>query len=306
MRIAVVQFSPKIGQVQENLATARRLCAQLTPRSVDLVCLPEMIFTGYVFPNAESIIPYLEDPGTGPTSRFCAELAKRLQCHVAAGFPERLRPEEAADTSSAREVEGKVVHPVGANSAVLFGPEQLVGTYRKTNLFSTDMTWAVAGNGFATFHLPPPLGTVTLAICMDLNAIPPAEWNLDEGPYEVAEHCISTRSNLLILLNAWLDSNDDEDRDMDWRTMNYWSVRLRPLWAEPLTGGHGNLVRDTNAHPGEETVVVVSNRFGEENGVTFAGSSSLYSLRRNSGRPRLLAAMGRREEGIAIWTVPGC
>lgn len=186
------------------------------------------------------------------------------------------------------------------------------------------MILLLAGNGFATFHLPPPLGTVTLAICMDLNAIPPAEWNLDEGPYEVAEHCISTRSNLLILLNAWLDSNDDEDRDMDWRTMNYWSVRLRPLWAEPLTGGHGNLVRDTNAHPGEETVVVVSNRFGEENGtrcvslrvsrsnqlsltgVTFAGSSSLYSLRRNSGRPRLLAAMGRREEGIAIWTVPGC
>ena len=46
----------------------------------------------------------------------------------------------------AREVDGELVHPVGANSAVLLGPEgQLVGTYRKTNLFSTDMTWAVPG-----------------------------------------------------------------------------------------------------------------------------------------------------------------
>ena len=127
-------------------------------------------------------------------------------------------------------------------------------------------TGTLPGNGFATFHLPPPLGTVTLAICMDLNVIPPAEWNLDEGPYEVAEHCISTQSNLLILLNAWLDSDDDEDRDMDWRTMNYWSVRLRPLWAQPLVGKHGDHVRDAHAQPGEETIVVVCNRFGEENG----------------------------------------
>ena len=104
---------------------------------------------------------------------------------------------------------------------------------------------------------------------MDLNVIPPAEWDLDEGPYEVAEHCISTKSNLLILLNAWLDSDDDEDRDMDWRTMNYWSVRLRPLWAQPLVDGRSDRALDTHTHaqPGEETVVVVCNRFGEENGM---------------------------------------
>ena len=139
------------------------------------------------------------------------------------------------------------------------------------------LTGSLPGNGFATFHLPPPLGTVTLAICMDLNVIPPAEWNLDEGPYEVAEHCIATKSNLLILLNAWLDSDDDEDRDMDWRTMNYWSVRLRPLWAQPLVGEHGNHVRDTHAQPEEETVVVVCNRYGEENGMYYLFLLAMYS-----------------------------
>ncbi|KZT73961.1 carbon-nitrogen hydrolase [Daedalea quercina L-15889] len=304
MRIAVVQFSPKIGRVQENIETARRLCAQLAPRSVDLVCLPEMVFSGYVFPDAESIAPYLEEPGIGPTSLFSAELAKRLHCHVAAGFPERLSPEEAKAVET-REVAGKQIQPVGANSAVLYGPDgQLVGTYRKTNLFMTDMTWAVPGTGLATFDLPPPLGTVTLAICMDLNVLPPAEWNPDGGPYEVAEHCISTNSNLLILLNAWLDSGNDEDEDKGWQTMNYWAARLRPLWAKPLVDGHGNHARDTHALPGEETIVVICNRFGQENGVTFAGSSSLFSLRRNSGWPRLLYAMGRREERVAVWTVP--
>ncbi|KAH9841390.1 carbon-nitrogen hydrolase [Rhodofomes roseus] len=305
MRVAVVQFAPKIGRVQENLETAQTLCAQLAPRSVDLVCLPEMIFTGYVFPDAKSITPHLEEPGTGPTSRFCAELAKRLRCHVAAGYPERLAPEEAKAILT-QEHEGNEVQAVGANSAVLYGPDgQLVGTYRKTSLFTTDMTWAVPGTGFVTFDLPPPLGTVTLAICMDLNPFPPFQWNLDEGPYELATHCIDTRSNLLILLNAWLDSGNEEDEDMDWQTMNYWAARLRPLWVKPLLNGHGDHTRDSHAQPGEDTVVIVCNRCGEENDKTFAGSSSLFSMRRHSGKPKLLAAMGRQEEGVAVWTVPG-
>ena len=39
------------------------------------------------------------------------------------------------------------------------------------------------GTGFATFDLPPPLGTLSLGICMDLNVQPPALWDdLDAGP----------------------------------------------------------------------------------------------------------------------------
>ena len=39
-------------------------------------------------------------------------------------------------------------------------------------------------------------------------------------------------------------------------------------------------------------------------GTTFAGSSSLFSLTPGSGQPRLLHVMGRREEGLAVWTYP--
>lgn len=37
-------------------------------------------------------------------------------------------------------------------------------------------------------------------------------------------------------------------------------------------------------------------------GERFAGSSVLMSLRRGSGRPRILHMMGQREEGVGVWT----
>ena len=110
-----------------------------------------------MFPNAHSIHPYLEDPHNGSTSRFCSDLALSLRCYVTAGFPERLSPDEIgvkdAGTPVAEDngVEGEVgmrneVDMVGANSAVLYGPDGCwVGDYRKTNLFKTDLTWAKAG-----------------------------------------------------------------------------------------------------------------------------------------------------------------
>ena len=46
LRVGVVQFEPKIGKVQENVDFATKLCAQLARGDVDIVCLPEMAFTG--------------------------------------------------------------------------------------------------------------------------------------------------------------------------------------------------------------------------------------------------------------------
>ncbi|CAK5279682.1 unnamed protein product, partial [Mycena citricolor] len=76
----------------------------------------------------------------------------------------------------------------------------------KTNLFHVNQTWALPGTGFATFHLLPPLHTVALGICMDLNVRPPHNWTITHGPFELAAQCLETNASLLVLLNAWLDS----------------------------------------------------------------------------------------------------
>ncbi|EGN93928.1 hypothetical protein SERLA73DRAFT_189058 [Serpula lacrymans var. lacrymans S7.3] len=280
LRIAVVQFAPKIGQVHANIAKARELCKQIIPRSVDLVCLPEMIFTGYVFSNMASISPYLEHPHTGPTSRFCAELAQSLHCYVTAGYPERV---ESHDATISADRDGETLF--GANSAVMYDHSgQLVTSnpIRKTNLFETDIPWAIPGTGFTTLSLPQPIGLMTLAICNDLNVQKPAVWSsLETGPYELAQHCIDKGTRLLVLLNAWLhhdqadkggnESEQDEGKitdssEPDRETLNYWALRLRPLWAAVEEArAEAETTAEAERIP-EELIVVVSNRFGFENG----------------------------------------
>lgn len=98
---------------------------------------------------------------------------------------------------------------------------------------------------------------------MDLNVQPPAEWTLDEGPYEMADYCIAKKTNTLIMLNAWLDSGVDGNEDRDWQTLNYWAARLRPLWAKATGVSMPNSQKDAE----DETVVVICNRCGEENGM---------------------------------------
>lgn len=203
-------------------------------------------------------------------------------------------------TKRTNEDDGEVVDVVGANSAVVYGPDGArVGHYRKSQLFYMDKTWAKPGTGFATFHLPPPLNTVTLAICMDLN--PRSPWTIDGGPYELADHCLKTGSNLLVLLNAWLDSEKEEDRDEDLSTMNYWATLLRPLWYRKGDEPNDEGAELKKAPEDVETVVVVCNRSGIENGAKFAGSSSLFRLRQSAGKPWLLENMSRRQEGVCVW-----
>ncbi|KAK0463479.1 carbon-nitrogen hydrolase [Desarmillaria tabescens] len=289
LHIAVIQFAPKIGQVAANIATVNKLCRDIKPFSIDLLCLPEMSFTGYVFPSALAISPFLEHPMTGPTSMW-------LGCYVVTGYPELLAEDESRPL-----VDDEGTESVGANSATVYGPNgvHVVG-YRKTNLFTTDQTWAKPGTGFTTFPLTfpytPPVSktppvpsttlTVSLGICMDLNPHPPNLW--DE--YEIASHCQSTQSNVLILLNAWLDTtmdievDEEEERDAmepDWQTTTCVVVCNR-TW-----------VRKWYSHP-------LISRPSQ----LFAGSSAIFRMKpSHPAKPHLLDIMGCREEGVRFWDI---
>ena len=101
---------------------------------------------------------------------------------------------------------------------------------------------------------------------MDLNPRSPS-WTIDGGPYELAEHCLKTGSGLLILLNAWLDSEIEKDWEEDISTMNYWATMLRPLWYRMgNNGSNGEDAEPPNISEDTETIVVVCNRSGTENG----------------------------------------
>lgn len=134
----------------------------IAPGAVDLLVLPEMALSGYMFATPSAILPYLEQARVGPTSVLATALAARLRCYVVAGYPESI-PDAAA---ARNEVEAEGLG-VGWNSAVLAAPNgTVVGNYRKTFRFETDKTWAREGDGFAFFDLPEPLGRVAIGICM--------------------------------------------------------------------------------------------------------------------------------------------
>ena len=135
-----------------------------------------MCLSGYIFDSPTAILPYLEEPRIGPTSLLARSLARRLKCHVVAGYPEvlpkttesssavesgpstptrsgtprRVLEESRVSSMDAGPTEMKVLEGegegVGYNSAIVVGPEgEVLGNYRKTFRFETDKCWAREG-----------------------------------------------------------------------------------------------------------------------------------------------------------------
>lgn len=115
-----------------------------------------MALSGYMFSTPTSILPYLEPTTSGATTKLAQSLARRLKCHVVAGYPEALpsAPQPGSSTGTHAEEAGpkemKALEGegtgVGYNSAVIVGPSgEVVGNYRKSFRFETDKNWAREG-----------------------------------------------------------------------------------------------------------------------------------------------------------------
>ncbi len=144
MRLAVVQSSPRLGAVESNLEAIR---AAIEGIAFDLLVLPELFATGYFFNDKLQVRQLSEQITGGPTTHFLTETAKSRKVFVCAGLIER-------DNNNFY------------NSAVLVGPQGLIGRYRKLHLFYEEKLWFTPGE-------EPPmvydLGTaqVGMMICFD-------------------------------------------------------------------------------------------------------------------------------------------
>jgi predicted amidohydrolase len=124
IRIGFVQGRPAFGRTEENLERGLALAATL---EADLVVLPELWSSGYVFSTHAEVAALAEDAVTGPTARAMAWAAKRERRHYVAGFAERAR--------------GRYY-----NSAMLVGPGGVRTVYRKLHLFEREQEWFEPGN----------------------------------------------------------------------------------------------------------------------------------------------------------------
>jgi predicted amidohydrolase len=134
-RVAVVQLSPRPGDVAGNLDRVARETRALA--ETELIVFPELVVTGAV--SDRETAERLAESIPGPSTERLREIAAAADAYLVAGLIER-------DADSGRLY----------NGAVLIGPDGVAGTYRKLHLTAADRAWATAGDlGLPTFDIPP-------------------------------------------------------------------------------------------------------------------------------------------------------
>jgi predicted amidohydrolase len=147
VRVAVGQLAPVLGDLEGNRARALAAIDEAAAAGAQVVVLPELISSGYVFRDAAEARA-LAEPADGPTLRGWAARAAAHGIVVAGGFAEDA---------------GELLH----NSAALVDPSGVRAVYRKAHL------WDRESLVFRPGDAPPPVvdtphGRLGLMVCYDV------------------------------------------------------------------------------------------------------------------------------------------
>ena len=144
MRIGAVQFEPLFGDVDGNLELAGSL---IMKTDADLLVLPELFNTGYLFTSREETVSLSEEIPHGRTTQMLCGMAKEKDIFITGGIAEK---------------SGDKIF----NSAVLVSPDGYVGKYRKVHLFFEEKLWFDPGDeGFRVYDAG--VCRVGVMICFD-------------------------------------------------------------------------------------------------------------------------------------------
>jgi predicted amidohydrolase len=150
-KVAAVQFEPSQFEKERNVERLLDLIRRAAGAGARLIVTPEMGATGYCWYDRQEIEPFVETVPGPVTTRF-QKLAREFNAYIVIGMPE-----VDADTN------------LYYNTAVLIGPEGVVGRHRKSHPYISEPKWAASGDTHAVFETP--LGRIALLICMDIHFI---------------------------------------------------------------------------------------------------------------------------------------
>lgn len=174
MRVGAVQLVQRSRQYDYNLKTALDLTEDALSYGCELVVIPELFATGYLFRDFSEALTFSEEP-TGKTFDAISRLAITYDATLVYGYVEF----------------DKTTHLLH-NSAAIVDKSGLVANYRKLQTYVSDTIWATDGNSM------PPLFSVkgvpaTVLICADA-----------EFP-ELTAHYSDFYPKLICLPTAWVD-----------------------------------------------------------------------------------------------------
>jgi predicted amidohydrolase len=148
-KVATVQFEPTLFEKDRNVARLLDLCGEAAEAGAKLIVTPEMGTTGYCWRDRAEVAPFVERIPGPSTDRFVA-LARQHDCYIVVGMP---------------EVDEDGIY---FNSAVLVGPEGIVGRHRKTHPYISEPKWAAAGD-LHNQVFETKIGRIGVLICMDIH-----------------------------------------------------------------------------------------------------------------------------------------
>lgn len=131
LRIALVQFEPVRKNISRNIQTLLKL---LNGIKADLVVLPELSNSGYLYQTPNELVPYAEtNTCNEPFLSSLQGIANEVDGVIVAGYA---------------EVEDGRLY----NSAAAVSGEGIIQNYRKTHLYANEKSLFQPGNtGFNTF-----------------------------------------------------------------------------------------------------------------------------------------------------------
>ena len=147
IRAGVVQSAPALGEVAGNLARCVDELQRAAAAGCDLVVFPECALSGYMFGDAAAVRQCAETV-PGPSTDTLAEQCARDGVYCVLGL---------------LETAGELLH----NTAVLIGPDGLIGRYRKSHIacIGADCFTVVDDEPYAVHDTP--IGRIGLQICYD-------------------------------------------------------------------------------------------------------------------------------------------
>jgi predicted amidohydrolase len=144
--VAAAQYEPRVGDLAHNREAALRWSRRAMEAGAQLVVLPELASSGYVFADADEAERTAE-PLDGPLVRGLREVCAAHGGYVVTGLNER---------------DGDCRH----NSAAVIGAGGVLATYRKLHLYYDEQSWFEAGTELPVADLP--FGRLGVVICFDL------------------------------------------------------------------------------------------------------------------------------------------
>jgi predicted amidohydrolase len=151
IKLALAQITGKRESKSENLLKIEKLTLNAKQQGADLIIFPEMSLTGYVLLDQ---VYELAETIPGPSTLRIEKLAKQTGMHIIFGMPELSEKTQATIF----------------NTAVLVGPQGLIGKYRKMYLptHSVFEEKRYFRPGFQPVSFQTDLGNIGLSICYDV------------------------------------------------------------------------------------------------------------------------------------------